>query len=76
MRAVLFISFLCALLALLNIGSGIYVALGAISSLSSLGIYFSYVIILVVTLYRHLSNGLQTSEWNLGRLGLPIHFLL
>ncbi|POS69650.1 hypothetical protein DHEL01_v211953 [Diaporthe helianthi] len=55
-RSVLLTWVLCALLALLNIGSGTYIALGAINSLSSLASYFSYSIILCVTLHTRLTT--------------------
>jgi amino acid transporter len=41
MRAVLSTCFICLLVALLNIGSGTSVALDAITSLSSLGLYLT-----------------------------------
>jgi amino acid transporter len=72
-RSVLLTWVLCALLALLNIGSGTYIALGAIVSLSSLASYFSYSIILCVTLHTRLTTGLQTSEWSMGRSGLYVN---
>ena len=72
-RSVLLTWVLCALLALLNIGSGTYIALGAINSLSSLASYFSYSIILCVTLHTRLTTGLQTSEWSMGRIGLYVN---
>lgn len=73
MRAVLLTCFLCLLLALLNIGSTTYVALGAITSLSSLGLYFSYAIILTVVLYVRLTSGIRVSEWNMGRAGVYVN---
>lgn len=70
-RAVALTTALVLLLALLNLGSGTYTALGAITSLSVIGFYVSYAIILAVTLYARYraEGGLALGEWNLGRAG-------
>ncbi|KAH7040596.1 amino acid/polyamine transporter I [Microdochium trichocladiopsis] len=73
MRAVLLTCFLVALLSLLNLGTGTYIAFGAVTSLSSLGSYFSYAIILGVALHKRLTSGLQTSDWSMGRIGTPVN---
>lgn len=72
-RSVLLTWVLCALLALPNIGSGIYIALGAINPLSSLASYFSYSIMLCITFHTRLTTGLHTSEWTMGRTGLYVN---
>lgn len=59
------------LLAMLNLGSTSYVALGAITSLSVIGFYVSYIIMFCVTLYARYGTkeGLVLGDWNLGRFG-------
>ncbi|KAH7031539.1 amino acid/polyamine transporter I [Microdochium trichocladiopsis] len=74
-RAVLLTCSIVAVLSLLNLGTGAYVALNAVSSLSSLALYLSYVIILSLVLHARLATttGLRVGEWNLGRWGLPLN---
>lgn len=73
LRAVLLTCLIVGLLALLNIGQSSFIALGAITSLSSISLYLSYAIVLAVALYKRLTDGLPTGEWTLGRWGLPIN---
>ncbi|KXJ88201.1 amino acid permease [Microdochium bolleyi] len=72
-RAVLLTCSIVVLLSLLNLGTAAYVALNAVSSLSSLALYLSYVIILSVVLHARMTTGIRVSEWNLGRWGLPLN---
>lgn len=72
-RAVLLTSAIVTLLSLLNLGADTYVALGAITSLSSLALYFSYAVVLSVTLHARLTKGMPASDWSMGRLGTPIN---
>lgn len=61
---------LVLLLALLNIGSSTYTALGALTSLSVIGFYVSYAIMLaVILLARYSKGGFAPGPWSLGRLG-------
>lgn len=62
-------SILAALLSLLNIGSGSYIALGAITSLASLGSFASYAIILFCLLHARLTGRFEAGQWSLGRAG-------
>lgn len=73
LRAVLLTCFLVTCLSLLNLGTGTYIAFGAVTSLSSLGSYVSYAIILAVSLRARVTTGLKTSEWSMGRLGTPVN---
>lgn len=68
-RAIILTCSIATLLALLNLGSATYIALGAIVSLSSLAAYLSYAIVLSCVLYSRLSTGITLSEWNLGSVG-------
>jgi choline transport protein len=72
-RAVMLTCSLATVLALLNLGNGSYIALGAITSLSSLACYVSYAIILASILYARFTNGIQLGEWNLGKAGAVIN---
>ena len=65
-----------ALLSLLNVGST--AAFGAITALSSLGLYFSYAIAISSMLYaryasEHGGEYLRLGGWNLGRYGVYIN---
>lgn len=69
-RAVWLTSCLVALLTLLNLGSATYIALGAITSLSSMAMYLSYAVVFAVVLHaRSTGPGLALGPWNLGRWG-------
>ncbi|KAK7955170.1 hypothetical protein PG996_015980 [Apiospora saccharicola] len=73
-RAVWLTSFLVALLTLLNLGSETYIALGAITSLSSMAMYMSYAVVLAVVLYaRSTAQGIKLGPWNLGRWGRVVN---
>lgn len=72
-RAIVLVSVIVVLLSLLNIGSGSYIALSAIVSLSSLAIYLSYAIVLSVSLYARLNNSIEFGVWNFGRAGTFIN---
>ncbi|KAH7014576.1 amino acid permease [Microdochium trichocladiopsis] len=72
-RAVLLTCTIVTLLSLLNIGADTYVALGAVTSLSSLAIYFSYAVVLSVILHARLTMGMPVSAWSTGRLGTPLN---
>lgn len=61
------------LLALFNLNSTAFIALGAITSLTSFALYFSYVIVISITLYVRLKTGLPKSQWTVGRWGMPIN---
>lgn len=76
-RAVLLTSFLVALLSLLNIGSGTYIAFSAITSLSSMAMYLSYAIVLGSVLYARVATkeGIERGEWNLGRFGVLVNLV-
>ncbi|KAK8034226.1 hypothetical protein PG993_009221 [Apiospora rasikravindrae] len=75
-RAVWLTSFLVALLTLLNLGSETYIALGAITSLSSMAMYMSYAVVFAVVLYaRSTANGIELGPWNLGRWGLVVNIV-
>ncbi|KAH7026622.1 amino acid/polyamine transporter I [Microdochium trichocladiopsis] len=73
LRAVLLTCAIVVVLNFLNLGTETYVALGAITSLATLAIYFSYAIILSIVLYARLTTGFQVGQWNLGRWGLPLN---
>jgi choline transport protein len=61
-----------ALLALLNIASS--AAFGAITALSSLALYFSYMIAISCMVFaRFQPGGVELGGWNLGRYGLAIN---
>ena len=64
----------CALLALINLGST--TAFFAVLSLTTLGLYISYIPPIAFLLIRKL-NGEYTPSgpWNLGRFGIPINIL-
>lgn len=69
-RAIILTTLLALLLALLNLGSGTYTALGAITSPSVISFYVSYAIILAVVLYaRFTEYGLPLGAWNMGQFG-------
>lgn len=72
-RAVVLTSVLVGLLTLLNIGSDTYIALGAITSLSSMAMYLSYAMILSVVLYARLTSEIQLGPWNWGKQGTIIN---
>ncbi|KXJ84643.1 amino acid/polyamine transporter I, partial [Microdochium bolleyi] len=72
-RAVLLTFGLAALLILLNLNSTTFVALGAITSLSSFALYFSYAIILSVTIHVRMTTGLRHDSWNIGRFSTPVN---
>ncbi|KAK8041038.1 hypothetical protein PG994_014045 [Apiospora phragmitis] len=68
-------AFLVALLTLLNLGSEMYIALGAITSLSTMAMYMSYAVVFAVVLYARSSapKGIELGPWNLGRWGRAIN---
>ncbi|KAF3767606.1 hypothetical protein M406DRAFT_40378 [Cryphonectria parasitica EP155] len=66
-RAIAMVCILVALLSLLNIGSGTYIAFSAITSLSSMSIYLSYTIVLACMLYARLTGKVEFGRWHLGR---------
>lgn len=75
-RAVWFSILIVALLSLLNIAST--AAFGAITSLSSMALYFSYAIAISSMLFArytsaHGGERLELGEWNLGRYGVYIN---
>ncbi|KAH7016202.1 amino acid/polyamine transporter I [Microdochium trichocladiopsis] len=72
-RAVLLTSFIVGVMSLLNLHPEAYIALGAITSLSTLSIYFSYALVLAVVLHRRLKGDFTLGEWNLGRWGLLLN---
>lgn len=72
-RAIVLVSLIVLLLSLLNIGSGSYIALSAIVSLSSLAIYLSYAIVLAVALYARLNKSIEFGVWHFGRAGTFIN---
>lgn len=72
MRAVLCTTAIIVALALLNLNNKAYIALGAVTSLSTFSLYASYTIVLSCVIYFRLATpgGLKLSEWNCGRFGL------
>ncbi|KAH7040331.1 amino acid permease [Microdochium trichocladiopsis] len=72
-RAVVLTCSWVILLAMLNLNADTFVALGAITSLCSLALYFSYTIILGVLIHLRFTTGLPKSEFTVGRLGLPLN---
>ncbi|KAK8856695.1 amino acid permease [Apiospora arundinis] len=73
-RAVWLTSLLVALLTLLNLGSETYIALGAITSLSSMAMYLSYAVVFAVVLHaRSAGEGIELGPWNLGRWGRVVN---
>lgn len=72
-RAVLLTSFVVAVITLLNLQAETYIALGAITSLSSMAMYLSYAIVLAVVLYARLACLIQTGPWNWGSQGTTIN---
>lgn len=72
-RAIVLVSVIVVLLSLLNIGSGSYIALSAIVSLSSLAIYLSYTVVLSVSLYARLNNSIEFGVWHFGKAGTFIN---
>lgn len=66
-RAVALVSVLVALLSLLNIGSGTYVAFSAITSLSSMSMYLSYAIVLACVLWSRVTRDIELGQWNFGK---------
>lgn len=75
-RAIWLALTLVILLSLLNIGST--AAFGAITALSSMGLYFSYATAISSMLYArwedsHGGDRLELGEWNLGRWGVHIN---
>lgn len=72
-RAVVLTCVLIAILGLLNLNSDAFIALGAVTSLSSMALFFSYVIILSITLYLRLTTGLPKAEWSVGRAAIPLN---
>lgn len=71
-NALLLVAVLCALLALINLGST--TAFYAVISLATFALYISYVPPIVFLLLRKL-KGLETplGPWNLGRFGIPVN---
>lgn len=72
-RAVVLVAVLCVVLSLFNLGSGTYVALSAITSLSCMAVYLSYVIVLACVLHFRLTKGFPATQWSLGRLGTAVN---
>lgn len=72
-RAVLLTCLIVGLLSLLNIGQSSFIALGALNSLSTLSLYFSYAIMLTIALHKRLTDGLPKAEWSMGRYGTAIN---
>lgn len=72
MRAVMCTTTIIVALALLNLNNKAYIALGAVTSLSTLSLYASYTIVLSCVIYVRLATpgGLEVGEWNCGRFGL------
>lgn len=75
-RAIWLALVLVILLSLLNIGST--AAFGAITALSSMGLYFSYAAAILSMLYarwedKHGGERLELGDWNLGRWGVYIN---
>lgn len=74
-RAIVLVAVLILLLSLLNLGSGTYVAFGAITSLTSLASYLSYLIALSCSLHARLvardrgggGGGFAPGPWRWGR---------
>lgn len=67
---------LVALLSLLNIGSGTYVAFSAITSLSSMSMYLGYAIVLACVLWNRLTRDIELGRWSFGkRAGLVVNAL-
>ncbi|KAM0814827.1 putative Amino acid/polyamine transporter I [Seiridium cardinale] len=75
LRALILTCSIVTALAFLNIGSGTYIALGAIVSLSSMAAYLSYAIILFCVLYARFTTGIKLEEWNLGKGGPYINIV-
>lgn len=83
LRAVILVSLLASLLALLNVGAATtYVAFSAVVSLSTLALYLSYAIVLGCLLYARCCSGqgdkdkFRPGPWSLGpRLGLVVNVL-
>jgi choline transport protein len=74
-RAVVLNCCIAAVLALLNLGNRTYVALGAITSLSSMAAQASYLIILGCIIYARFTTGIKVEAWNMGRAGLVINII-
>ncbi|KAH7040332.1 amino acid/polyamine transporter I [Microdochium trichocladiopsis] len=73
-RAVLLTCTWVALLAMLNLHADTFIALGAITSLCSLALFFSYAIILGVVIHlRFTTPGLPKAAFSIGRWGLPVN---
>ncbi|EMR65328.1 putative amino acid permease protein [Eutypa lata UCREL1] len=73
-RAIVLSMLIVSALCLLNIGSGAYVAFGAIAALGSLALYLSYAIAIASILSSRLRNPkLKLGEWNLGRYGVFVN---
>lgn len=69
------VAFLCVILSFLNLGSGTYVALSAITSLSCMAIYLSYIIVLACVLHFRLTKGFPPTTWSLGKWGTAIDII-
>lgn len=74
-RAVLLTATFTCLLVLINIGST--TAFNAILSLTTLGLYFSYGIPILIFAIRRFnrSDPIQFGPWSLGRYGLPLNIV-
>lgn len=72
-RAVVLVIVLVTILSFLNLESGTFVALSAITSLSCMAIYFSYIIVLACVLHYRLTQGFPPSAWSLGSFGTIIN---
>lgn len=66
---------LVVILSLLNLGSGTYVALSAITSLSCMAIYLSYIIVLACVLHFRLTKRFPPTAWSLGKAGTTINII-
>ncbi|ORY68646.1 amino acid/polyamine transporter I [Pseudomassariella vexata] len=73
LRAVVLTSTLVGMLTLLNLGSATYIALGAITSLSSMAMYLSYGMILAVVVYARLTRGIELGQWHWGKWGIYLN---
>lgn len=60
-------------LGILNLNSDTFVAFGAITSLAIFSILFSYVVILVILINVRFTTGIEKSQFDLGRWGLPLN---
>ncbi|KXJ96816.1 amino acid permease [Microdochium bolleyi] len=72
-RAVLLTCLVVTLLVLFNLNSSAFIALGAITSLSSFALSFTYAIVIGVILYVRSTTGMPESQWTIGRWGMPVN---